>query len=184
MIKRILVGLVLLIPLAAYASLPKTWGAEVLRYSDLNANFAHVEAALRGGTHTAIVNADISASAAIAHTKLASPHGLPKAFALVSTGPCPNSGTTNCTLSVSAGVTSVASATTTGRYNVTLSPLPPTSNFAVLLTPINTGAPGDIACSTAGHLGTPSTPSFIVRCITASTGAAVDVAGFSFAVIY
>lgn len=56
----------------SYATLPKaSWASgDVLRASDLTADMQHLEAGLKGGSHTAIVNADISASAAILNSKL------------------------------------------------------------------------------------------------------------------
>lgn len=65
----------LVVCLPALATLPKaSWATgEILRSADLTADMAHLEAGLRGGTHTLIVNADVSAAAAIQNTKLKAP---------------------------------------------------------------------------------------------------------------
>ncbi len=96
--------------LIAGATAIKTWGAEVLRYTDLNSNFAHLHDTMVGGHGARLVNADVSASAAIAHSKLATPALVPKVWGTVGitggagTAAC---GASPCTVTATSGVTSV-----------------------------------------------------------------------------
>lgn len=93
---------VLIAGLAA-ASPIKTWiVGEVISYTDLNANFAHIHSLMVGGHGPRLVNADVSASAAISHSKLATPALVPKIWAQVA-----NCTANPCTVSATSGVTSV-----------------------------------------------------------------------------
>lgn len=87
----------------AVASPIKTWiVGEVISYTDLNANFLHIHSLMVGGHGPRLVNADVSASAAISHSKLATPALVPKIWAQVA-----NCTANPCTVSATSGVTSV-----------------------------------------------------------------------------
>lgn len=125
-----------------YASaLTKTWSAgETLLASDLNANFSHIHDNMVGNHGARLVNADVSTSAAIAHSKLASPALVPKAFAAITTTTCA-AGT--CTMDASSGVTSVTWSAT-GVYIVTLNPARANAAYA----PFATSHTSSIFCAT------------------------------------
>lgn len=117
---------------AAIASSIKVWSSgEVLTSSDLNTTLAHIHNTMVGGHGTRLVNADVSASAAIAHSKLATPALVPKAWAYVGTT-CAGPG--DCTLDDSSGVTSVTFAAGAGVYDVIRSVAGTNANAAVLCT--------------------------------------------------
>ena len=87
----------------AVASPIKTWiVGEVISYTDLNANFAHIHSLMVGGHGPRLVNADVSANAHIAHNKLATPALIPKIWAQVA-----NCSSNPCTVSATYGVASV-----------------------------------------------------------------------------
>ena len=98
----------------ANAGAIKTWSTEVLLSSDLNATFEHIHGALRGGSHTLITNADLSASAAIAHTKMATPGLLSKGWASLS-AVCA-AGT--CAQAEASGIAFTITFVSDGLYNV------------------------------------------------------------------
>lgn len=114
----------------AYAGAIKVWSSyETLTASDLNANFAHIHNTMVGGHGARLVNADVSPSAAIASSKLASGAGIPRSW--VTFGTTCTSGT--CTLDDSFGVTSVTW-TATGQYAVLLSRAGPDNYHADIVT--------------------------------------------------
>jgi hypothetical protein len=117
----------------ANAGAIKTWTTETLRYSDLNTTFQHIHDNLRGGTHTLIVNADLSASAAVAHSKLATPALLPKAFGTVA----PDCSASPCTLTINSGFTSITR-TGAGEYTGTLSSARANTTYTATVTPFDT----------------------------------------------
>lgn len=160
----------LAVPWVAFATLPKpSWSnGETVRAVDLNANFQHLEAAAKGGSHTAIVNADISNSAAIAHNKLATPSLVPKLWALV--GDTSASCTASpCTLTVSVGVTSVTRSSQ-GDYVVTF-PARANAVFAPMVSLVEWAAGNGVGCNT----NTRTTTTFGVKC-TDAAGADQDAA--------
>lgn len=121
---------------AANATAIKTWTTEVLRYQDLNSNFSHLHDNMVGGHGARLVNADVSTSAAIAHTKLATPALIPKAWGVVGlTGACSGAAAagTPCTVDASSGVTAVKSNGTTGEYRVDLSFSPANAVYSVMV---------------------------------------------------
>lgn len=113
----------------AQAGAIKTWSAEVLTHSDLNSNFAHIHNTMVGGHGARLVDADVSTSAAITHSKLASPILLPKAVAWTQTV-CT---TGTCASVTASGIASVAH-TGTGQYIATFSSARSNTNFAVIIT--------------------------------------------------
>lgn len=119
---------------AASASAIKTWSSgEVLTASDLNAALAHLHTNLGHGHGAIVVNADISAAAAIAHPKMATPALLPKAW--VYAGQAGVACTVSpCTMYAQSGFTSVTR-TGAGNYLGTLSiAARPDVNFAAIAT--------------------------------------------------
>jgi hypothetical protein len=152
-------GLFVFTPLAFAGSI-HTWTTnERLKSADLNSNFQHIHNALVGGTHTAIVNADLSGSAAIAHSKLATPALVPKAWGRV-TSLCNVVGA--CTVGQSSKITSISYSTTgVNHYDVVLAYTPTNANFAVLAQ--MTGSAGEFGvCVPYAHQT--SSPHFKVQC--------------------
>lgn len=99
----------------AIAGTIKTWSSgETLRSADLNSNFSHIHTTMVGGHGARLVNADVSASAAIDHSKMATPALFPKAWAAISSASCTS---TPCTINASSGVTSITRSAT-GTYSV------------------------------------------------------------------
>lgn len=147
-----------------------TWVAgEYITYTDLNANLQHLHNNLGHGHGPVLVNADINTSAAIAHTKMATPALLPKAWAYVAAA-CATPAA--CTLSDSSGITSIAGQATTGEYLVTFTARA-NANYAVVVSAFL--AAQDSSC----HATAQTTTTVTIKCITASTGADLD-SGFSF----
>lgn len=127
--KRLFAAVILTFMLAtmgdALAGAIKSWASgEYLLSGDLNANFNHIHNTMVGGHGARLMNADVSASAAIAHTKMASPALLPKAVAIVGSqvggGTACTSGTCSLGFMQPASFFSVAH-TATGKYTVTMS---------------------------------------------------------------
>lgn len=163
----------LLIPWLALAGSIKSWGTnDQIQASDLNANFNHIHNSMVGGHGARLVNSDVSPSAAISHSKLATPALVPKAFAAVTTV-CTAS---PCTLADSSQVTSIAR-TGAGAYTVTLAYTPANASFAAIVTAKNTAAD-------AAHKGycmvtnvDNGVPNINIACFD-STGAAADMGLF------
>ena len=149
---------------AAFGGVIKTWSAgQILTPTDLNANFAHIHNNMVGGHGARLVDADVSATAAIATTKLAGGALIPKAWAQLTTA-CT---TGTCALADSSGITSVVW-TGTGAYTVTLSSAR-TGGYMILLTAFNSTT----------ELCTPMTQSsgsFTMQCHLTATGAAENSA--------
>lgn len=130
----------------------KVWSAgEYITSTDINANFAHIHNQMVGGHGGRLVNADVSNSAAISHSKLATPSLLPKAWAVIDT--C--AGTTDggltpqlCTMLDSSGVTKVE-ANIVGHYTVTI-PARGTSNYGVLVSAVQ----ADTVCNPTARTST------------------------------
>jgi hypothetical protein len=127
----------------------KAWnGTETITYTDLNSNFTHLHNSVGHGHGPVIVNADISASAAITHSKLARPGLVPKLWAIVA-----NCTSSPCTVQEqspangSGGVTSVTRAST-GLYTVNFAARP-NSVTAPILT--STGASAGKTCSVTSY---------------------------------
>lgn len=144
----------------------KTWTNEVLLYSDLNSTFAHIHNALRGGSHTLIVNADISSSAAIAHSKLATPALVPKIWAAVLSD-CTAS---PCTIGTDIGVSTITRSAV-GEYVVNFDLTRTNNVYGVTVTPFDSS--GIRMC----RLTSTTTATANISCFDAA--AAVDT-GFTF----
>lgn len=104
---------------AAGAGSLYSWSSgETLSASQLNTNFSHIHNNMVGGHGARLVDADVSASAAISRSKLQNYQGLPTGFAKVGSGTTACS-TGTCTLGDSHNVTSVTF-NSTGNYTVTI----------------------------------------------------------------
>lgn len=152
--------------LPAAAGAIKTWTAkEVMTATDINANFSHIHNTMVGGHGARLVNADVSASAAIAHSKLATPALLPKAWAFVGEVACDGAAAagTACTIADSSGVTGISANGTAGQYRVNLSYSPPNASFGVVVT---AGA-ADVFCianTLTGTSGDANGTNFVITC--------------------
>ena len=158
--KRIAVAAVLLIALVAVAGPIKTWSAgEVIVASDLNANFQHIHNLMVGGHGARLVNSDVSASAGIAHSKLATPALIPKAVA--GTYSVCDGGT--CSWNVNSGFASTFTRGAIGQYTVTFSAARANANYVPVVTPVGEGtnSPYNMHC---GPVPTFSTTAFGIQC--------------------
>lgn len=143
----------------------KSWSNEVITASDLNTNFSHIHDVMVGGHGARLVDGDVSASAAIAHSKLAAPQLVPKAWALCTDGVADgNPGV----LTEDTGFASCADVAGTGLYSVTFDSARANANYGVFLTPIN--ATGAVCYVTAR-----STTVISFTCSDLATPSAVDV---------
>ena len=123
----------------ALAGAIHTWApGDVFLSSDINSTLQHIHNSMVGSGHNLLVNADVSASAAITHSKLATPALVPKAWAYVA-ATCA-SGT--CTLAASSGISSITAGGTNGTYTVTFSTARADANYGVIVTPMNPDANG------------------------------------------
>jgi hypothetical protein len=144
----------------------KVWNSsETILVADLNSNFSTVNTAA-----TALVtNAKVDANAAIAHTKLATPSLVPKAWAVVA----------NCTAdpcTKNEGTSKIGSVnwTSTGIMTVNLSGTWANAYVGVLITPINAADRQCWATST-------STTTIGVKCM--DLAGVVQNSGFSILVM-
>ncbi len=125
----------------AIAQSLKSWSTgEVLRATDLNANFTALKNG-KVGSGVTLTNTDVASNAAIAHSKLATPALLPKAWAMLSAS-CDGTAVagTACTIGDSSQVTSVTSNASSGQYRLNLAYTPANANFAVVVTSHNATA--------------------------------------------
>lgn len=170
-------GIVMAVLAAAVASAGtiKVWTAgEYITATDLNANFAHIHNTMVGGHGPRLVNADVSGSAAIAHSKLATPALLPKAWVTVLTA-C-SSGT--CTMVDNSGIAGVTysgvtdGGTAIGQYTVTFTTPRSAATYAVLTSAFNSADPR--YCLTSAQ----NTGTFIINCYNGDGGAPANT-GFT-----
>lgn len=180
--------LALVIASPSIAGAIKVWvNGESLTAADLNGNFAHIHNLMVGGHGPRLVNADVSATAAISTSKISNGTGIPKAW-----GYATNCDGGACTVAAHNNVTSISN-TAMGEYGVTLSYTPTNVQYAVLVTgsPTSSGT-GSFAvgpqtvCSP--QLFNTAAPHITIRCsdaaVRADGGSQVAVqANFSFAVI-
>jgi len=134
------------------------------RATDLNGNFSFLNTTKVGGG-VLLTNADVSSTAGIVHSKLATPALLPKAWAHVNTT-C-TAGT--CSIGDSSQVTSIAFSAT-GIYNVTLAYNPANANFLQIVG----SHVANVHCATTATAT--SSPHIVVRCYTDTTGALTNAA--------
>jgi hypothetical protein len=150
----------------------KNWAAgEYITAADLNTTLNHLHSNLGHGHGSVITNADINGSAAISHSKMATPGLLPKIWAIVT---CSPSACATPDISPALVISSVTYSAA-GLYVVNFSARANTS-YAVFVN--STSATADVTCH--GYAST--TTQAIVKCVTASTGAAVD-SNFTFLVM-
>lgn len=148
----------------ASASTIKVWSTgEYITAANLNSNFAHIHGLMVGGHGPRLVNADVSGSAQIAHSKLATPALLPKAWVYASA--C---NTSPCTISDSSGVSSVTRADA-GVYSVNLTTTRSSVFYGTLVTAVG---PTLASC----QAGTPTTTTTPVYCHGVDGGAYADSA--------
>lgn len=168
----------LFISIPVFAGSIKVWSTgEVLTSGDLNDNFSHVHTALRGGSHTAILDADISGSAAITHSKLASPTLVPKAWAYVG-GPCAIS--TTCTQAVSGGAAmTIAGLASAGAYTATWTSARADGFYAPIITPVLTSTTYSVTC----HIYALTAASFSFICQLQDGTPAGEPVGFTLVVL-
>ncbi len=148
----------------ANASTIKTWGTEVLRATDLNANFHHIHNTMVGSHGARLVDADVAAAAAISHAKLATPALLPKAWAYVGSAACAAS---PCTVAVGSGISGITR-TSAGLYVATFTSTRVNTNYAIFVTP----ATDNINCRWAAT----STSTTTIQCRTNGTEAVAPAA--------
>lgn len=134
---------------------------EYINSVDLNANMAHLHNNMVGGHGPRLTNSDVSGSAAIAHSKLATPALLPKAWVSL-TATC----TAGTCVSVDSNTVTGVAFVSTGVYTVTF-PTRGNANYGALAT-----AYGNllINCGITAKAATTST----VTCVTGTTGAVVN----------
>lgn len=145
----------------------KVWTPpERVTIAQLNSNFAEV-------ANTGLRNDNLASNAAIAHTKLATPALVPKAWAVLSAN-CTGSATagTACTVGDSSNVLSVTTNGATGEFRVNLGFSPQNANFLVLPS-VKTATTAQCAVIATGT----SAPHVILRCHDYA-GAALDVNQF------
>jgi hypothetical protein len=154
----------------ALASPLKVWVVgETLTYSDINANFQHIHSLMVGGHGPRLTNADVSGSAAISHSKLASPALVPKLWATVAS--CSSN---PCTISEQSGGISSVGWTSAGVMTVNFSARA-NATFAAIVTGRGTAS---VECHSLGQ----TTTTVGISCTTTNTAAATN-SGFSILIL-
>ena len=169
-----------------YGGTIKTWSsAEALTAAAINANFQHIHNLMVGGHGARLVNSDVSASAAIASSKLASYRMIPRTWVLVENdgAGCDAGVYSIACQSVTGGSSSVAGLGVAGSYSVTLGYTASTSSdggysYAVITSAIGSygGSPGSCYASQL------AATSFSIVCRDLATPSPLAI-GFS-AVVY
>lgn len=168
----------------SFAGTIKTWAnGDVLTVTDLNANFQHIHNLMVGGHGARLVNADVSASAAISTSKLAAYRNIPRTWVTVTyANRACGSGASACTETSPSGSSVTGNAA--GSYLVTLGYTATDSTYGVTVTAMDTG--GSVLspyCVTLGY----STTAFTLDCYSdqAAPGAAPAKLDMGFtAVVY
>lgn len=128
----------------AFAGPIVTWSSgDTITANDLSANFTHIHATMVGGHGPRLVNSDINASAAISHSKLATPSLVPKVWGIVAS--CT---TSPCTIQGDQGISSVTR-TDGGVYLVTYDSARANTTYGALVT--STGASAFKTCSITSY---------------------------------
>ena len=117
--------------------------------ADLNSNLNHIHNTMVGGHGARLVDADVSATAAVAHSKLATPALVPKIWATVGSATCAAS---PCTVAASGGTYTNVTRSAAGTYSLNFDARTD-ANFGVLVTSRTT----DVYCY-AGALTTTAAP--------------------------
>jgi hypothetical protein len=159
----------------AHGGAIKSWSTgEILKATDLNANFNDIHNAMVGGHGARLVDADVSSGAAISHSKLATPALVAKAKGLVGVpggAVCDGAAAagTACTVNESNGLTGVSSNAVAGEYRVNLSFNPSDTSIVVIITAHIT----DAECQTTGAFtsgtGDANGTNFVIKCSNTST---------------
>lgn len=156
----------------------KNWTpGENITTTDLNAALNHIHTKMVGGHGARLVDADVSAAAAISTSKLAAYRNIPVAWG-ITTAVCAAS---PCTIVSSNGVTSITR-TGVGIYVVTLSAARPNVSYNPIVAPIyHTGGVETLKiCALTG--GSLTTTTFGVECLEAADGTTAANGSFSFVV--
>lgn len=178
------IAAVLTYPIPSLAGSIKTWTtSERVSSADLNANFSHLHNTMCGSHGARLVNGDVSSSAAIAHTKLATPALLPKAWAVV-TSVCDGAAAagTSCTFTGSR-VSDVSSNATAGQYRVNLEYSAANAIYGVIVTSMTNTVHCLLSAAPLTGTGDANGTNFIVECRDGATWAAATNAAFTFMVI-
>lgn len=137
----------------AFAGPVTTWASgDVITASAISANFTHIHATMVGGHGPRLMNSDVNASAAISHSKLATPALLPKVWGTINAY-----SDAGISVAASSGVSS-ATYSGAGQYTVNLSTTRSNAVYGVVVSAQTGGS---------GHCGYDSrtTSSFTVQCI-------------------
>lgn len=158
--QKLIIAVVCGVALVALAGPIKTWNAgEVVTASDINANFQHIHNLMVGGHGARLVNADVSASAGISHSKLATPALVPKAMGGIVT-PC-DGGT--CTWNVNSGFSSTITRGSAGQYTLTFASARPNAAYVPIVTLTADGV-NSYSLMSCWANGSYSTTTFLVNC--------------------
>lgn len=172
--KRWLLPFLLFAGLTTAATIRTFVSGDIITAADLNANFSHIHNLMVGGHGARLVNADVSANAVIAHSKMATPGVLPKAIFIIGSGVTPCSAGT-CTVTGAAGATTSSVVyVTPGIYTATWTAARTNSVYLVQLTSQYCAAGAGCFCSL--QTGT-STTAFTVLCTDAAGTATNAVVG-------
>lgn len=135
--RAILIGIFVALVIAGVTNAGSiiTFASGTLRSADLNTNFEHIHNNMVGGHGARLVNADVSSSAAISHSKLATPALLPKLWAQVGSD-CTAS---PCTVESSGGSITSVTRTGSGAYSFNF-PARANDVYAVVITALDTAA--------------------------------------------
>lgn len=144
-----------------------TWAnGDTLTAKDLNANFNHIHRNMVGGHGPRLVNADVSATAAISKQKIANGDAVPKGWIISKTAGC--GGT--CTIDAHGGFATVGLVSSgAGTMAFTFTPARTNNNYAVIVSAYNSG---DLCWSE-----TYTTTGFTIGC--QDSGGAATKEGFS-----
>lgn len=170
----------LLIGALVYAGTIKTWSnGEVLTASQLNANFQHIHNLMVGGHGARLVDADVSAAAAISTSKLAAYRLMPRTWVTMSfaNAAC-GTAAGACTETSPTGTTIVGNAV--GLYTVTLGYTAADTTYGVVITPVSNGGAVNSTCI-VGNV--PTTTTFLVYCENDANPPVAADTGFT-AVVY
>lgn len=141
--------LAVLVPVVAVAGYIKVWGpGDTFMSQDINGNFAHIHSLMVGGHGARLVNADVSPSAGIAHSKLASPGLIPRL-----TGTMLSVCTVaSCNWTTRTGFAAAFGRTGTGQYSLAFATARPNNVYSPVATSIGDGivAPSRDRCAVYG----------------------------------
>ncbi len=177
---RLMIILMLGLPALALAGVIKVWASgDRLTSADLNANFAYIINHMVGGQGAKLVDADVSSTAAIAHSKLQYPKLLPKLWATVSACNCAAAAdTVTCTYTGTGVLYIKSSGVANGQCKIYPSYTINNTNMAVFLTGADSSA-NMLGIFKSASAGAPGTGYIYTQTITANTGTAVDNKAFN-----